>query len=167
MPQSMLANHHQPLIAIQVPKRNMWKEVSAKIALRLRRKLNRPRPRLTKSTINSAPSTHRPTGRVASRAFNCIPRDVASPSTSGSFAPASAIFSGSAGPCSEFVTASEINPSNTIKCSKISAIDHRSAASRKPHCAGPNPSTSPSNRASLAASRSNKMTFLRSHHSSH
>ena len=48
MPQSMLPQHHQPLITIQIPKSNMREKVPAKIALRLRRKRNRPRPRLTK-----------------------------------------------------------------------------------------------------------------------
>ena len=97
MPQRMLAHHHQPLITIQIAKGYMRKEVSAKIALRLRRELDRLRPCLRNSATNSAPSSHRPAGRSRLPRLQLHSTRLASPQNQRLFLqPPSAIFSGSA-----------------------------------------------------------------------
>ena len=65
MPKSMLAHHQQPLITIQISKSNMREEVPAKIALCLRRKLQRPRSRSAKLRHEHGPI--HPSSRRTSR----------------------------------------------------------------------------------------------------
>ena len=47
VPESMLAQHDQPLITVEIPKRDVRKEVIAKVSLGLRRELDGSGPSLS------------------------------------------------------------------------------------------------------------------------